>query len=45
MTNPTGAQIEIEPMLEDFGAIVHGVEFRDPDATRRGTHRIRPPLR
>lgn len=34
MTNPTGAQIEIEPMLEDFGAIVHGVDFRDPDATK-----------
>lgn len=34
MTNPTGAQIEIEPMLEDFGAIVHGIDFCDPDATK-----------
>lgn len=25
-------QIEIEPLLADFGAIAHGVEFRDPDA-------------
>ena len=26
--------IEIEPLLDDFGAIVHGVEFRDPEATQ-----------
>lgn len=26
--------IEIEPLLADFGAVVHGVDFRDPDATK-----------
>lgn len=24
------AKVEIEPLLEDFGAILHGIEFRDP---------------
>lgn len=32
MPNPSQAKVEIEPLLSDFGAIVHGVEFRDPDA-------------
>jgi taurine dioxygenase len=32
MTNPLHAQGEIEPLLADFGAIVHGVDFRDPEA-------------
>ncbi len=26
--------IEVDPVLEDFGAVVRGVEFRDPDATK-----------
>ena len=32
--NPPGRTVEIEPLLADFGAIVHGVEFRDPDAPK-----------
>jgi taurine dioxygenase len=32
--HPPGRDFEIEPLLADFGAIVHGVEFRDPDATK-----------
>jgi len=28
------SRVEVEPILEDFGAVVSGVEFRDPEATR-----------
>jgi taurine dioxygenase len=28
------SRLEVEPLLEDFGAVVRGVEFRDPDATK-----------
>ena len=28
------SRIEVDPLLDDFGAVVRGVEFRDPDATR-----------
>lgn len=34
MQNRPQLQIEIEPLLEDFGAIVHGVDFRDPEAVK-----------
>ncbi len=34
MESRTRGSIEIEPILEDFGAIVHGVEFSDPDSTK-----------
>jgi taurine dioxygenase len=34
MTSPSRLEIEIEPLLADFGAIVHGVDFCDPDSTR-----------
>lgn len=33
-STPATPHVEIEPLLEDFGAIVRGVAFRDPDATR-----------
>lgn len=26
--------VEVDPLLEDFGAVIRGVEFRDPDATK-----------
>ncbi len=29
-----GAALEVEPLFEDFGAVVRGVDFRDPDATK-----------
>ncbi len=32
--HPPGRDVEIEPLLADFGAIVHGVEFRDPNAPK-----------
>jgi taurine dioxygenase len=32
--HPSGQHVEIEPLLADFGAIVHGVDFRDSDTTK-----------
>jgi hypothetical protein len=39
--------VEVEPILADFGAVVRGVDFRDPGSTEllRGAHRGRAPLR
>ena len=34
MMSPSHPQVKVEPLLADFGAIVRGVDFCDPGATR-----------